>query len=247
MAALNLIVDIGNTRTKLGVFSGDRLVKKGILEKGWQFNDLDHFLNGRKIKWVAISTVAKPDTRLFQQIRQTYQLLLLDSRTPIPISNAYRSPKTLGRDRLAVAVAAYYLFPEENCLIIDAGTCITYDFIDAQGVYQGGSIAPGIRLRLRAMHEFTASLPLVPQKAEKQSIGKDTVTSIRTGAQVGAQLEMKGFIEQYEALFGEIRVLLTGGDANYFANRLKTKIFVNQNLVLIGLNKILNYNVQLLE
>ena len=132
----------------------------------------------------------------------------------------------------------------KGCLVIDAGTCITYDFIDSEGIYHGGNIAPGINMRLKAMFTFTESLPLVERKKLVSPIGKDTNSSLLTGGQLGAMLEMEGFIKLYKDKFGPLNVILTGGDANYFANKMKTKIFVNSNLVLVGLNQILNYNVQ---
>ncbi len=244
---MNLIIDIGNTRTKVGVFSGEKLLKKGILDKGWSMKALDQWLGKKKIKHAAVSTTAGINKNIEQALNKRFYYLRLSHKTALPITNAYKTPETLGRDRLSVAVAAADLFPKKNCLIIDAGTCITYDFIDKKGVYHGGSIAPGIEMRLKAMNAFTANLPLIQRKKLSQTIGKDTETSIRTGAQHGATMEIEGNIEHYTALFGRLQVLLTGGDAKYFAKNLKTQIFVNQNLVLLGLNKILNYNVQLLE
>lgn len=244
---MNLIIDIGNTRTKVGVFSGDKLLKKGILEKGWSMKVLDQWLGKRRIKNAAVSTTAGIDKNIELALSERYYYLRLSHKTILPITNAYKTPETLGRDRLSVAVAASDLYAGKNCLIIDAGTCITYDFIDKNKIYHGGSITPGIEMRLKAMNAFTANLPLVERKKLSHTIGKDTVTSIRTGAQHGATMEIEGNIEHFKQLFGRLQVLLTGGDAKYFANNLKTQIFVNPNLVLIGLNKILNYNVQPLE
>jgi len=244
---LNLIIDIGNTRTKLGVFSGEKLLKKGIFDKGWSIKVLDQWLGKKKIKYAAVSTTAGIDKKIEQTLEKRYFYLRLSHTTALPITNNYKTPKTLGRDRLSVAVAAADIFPNKNCLIIDAGTCITYDFIDKNKIYHGGSITPGIEMRLKAMNAFTANLPLVNRKKLSNTVGTDTVTSIRTGAQHGATMELEGNIQHYKQSFGRLQVLLTGGDAKYFARNLKTQIFVNPNLVLLGLNKILKYNVQLLE
>lgn len=245
---MNLIIDIGNTRTKVGVFSKEKLIKKGVLSKDWSIKDLKNWLGKRKIINVALSTTAGLKAKLEKELKQSFEYYLrLDHKTALPIINAYKTPKTLGRDRLSVAIAAAELFPGKNCLIIDAGTCITYDFVHKDKKYYGGSITPGLEMRLKAMNAFTANLPLVTRKKLTETIGKDTVTSIRTGAQHGATMEIEGFIRDYKARFTSLKVLLTGGDANYFAKNLKTKIFVNPNLVLIGLNKILLYNVQLSE
>ncbi len=208
---------------------------------------LDQWIGKRKIENAAVSTTSGINKKIEQILRNRYYYLRLSHETALPIVNGYKTPETLGRDRLAAIVAANDLFPQKNCLVIDAGTCITYDFIDKLKKYYGGSITPGIEMRLKAMNTFTAKLPLVAQKKLSATIGNDTVSSIRIGAQHGATLEIKGNIQDYTTLFGSLQVLLTGGDAKYFARNLKTQIFVNQNLVLIGLNKILNYNVQLLE
>ncbi len=244
---MNLIIDIGNTRTKLGVFGKQKLLAKTTFEKGWTLKALQAFIGKRKIVNAALSTVAGIEGEIESFLKEKYFFINLSAATKIPIKNAYRSPKTLGKDRLAAVVGAWGLFPGKSCLVIDAGTCITYDFINAKGIYLGGSITPGINMRLKAMNAFTASLPLVERRKLTAPVGKDTVTSLRTGAQLGATLELEGFIRQYKERFGRLNVILTGGDANYFANKLKSKIFVNSNLVLVGLNQILNYNVQTLE
>lgn len=244
---MNLIIDIGNTRTKVGVFSGEKLLKKGTLDKKWTIADLDNWLGKKSIKYTAVSTTAGIEHKVEKTLNQRYRYLKLTHETAIPIKNLYKTPETLGRDRLAVAVAAAGLFPKQNCLIIDAGTCITYDFIDKKKNYHGGSITPGIEMRLKAMNAYTANLPLVKRRKLSFPIGKDTVTSIRTGAQIGATMEIEGMIRHYQELYGRLQILITGGDAKYFVNNLKTQIFVSPNLVLLGLNKILNYNVRLLE
>ena len=244
---MNLIIDIGNTRTKMGLFGKGKLIRKGVLEKGWKLKDLKAFVADRGIKNAAVSTVAGLEPNIEGFLKRFNYYLKLSASTPLPIKNTYKSPKTLGKDRLAAVIGAHYLFPEKNCLVIDAGTCITYDFINADGVYLGGNISPGINMRLQAMHDYTARLPLVERSRLVSPVGKDTKTSLLTGGQVGALLEMNGFIDLYTAKYGLLDVILTGGDADYFAKRLKTKIFVNSNLVLVGLNQILNYNVQYLE
>jgi type III pantothenate kinase len=244
---LNLIIDIGNTRTKLGIFGKGKLIRKAVLEKSWGVKELQDFVAKRQIENVAVSKVAGLEADAEQFLKKNKFYLKLSAATPLPIKNNYKSPKTLGNDRLAVVVGAHYLYPGKGCLVIDAGTCITYDFISAKGIYLGGNITPGINMRLKAMHTFTANLPLVERKKLVSPIGNDTNSSILTGGLLGTMLEMEGFIELYKTKFGTLNVILTGGDADYFVNKLKTKIFVNSNLVLVGLNQILNYNVQYLE
>lgn len=241
-----LIVDIGNTRTKVALYKGERLVKKVIWKK-CDLKTVKEFVEGRKIDKAILSSTAIVSQSVEFFLQKKYFYIRLSHKTHLPITNKYKTPATLGRDRLAGAVAAFDLFPKQNTLVIDAGTCITYDFIDSKGNYLGGGISPGIRMRLQAMNEFTAKLPLVEQKTSTKFIGNDTESSLRAGGQMGTVMEIRGFIKAYETTFGKINIILTGGDSKALAKHFENHIFVNNNLVLRGLNKILNYNVQLLE
>ncbi len=240
-----LIIDIGNTRTKVALYKGERLVKKVIWEK-CDLKTMKAFVENRKIDSAILSSTANVSQAVENFLQKKYFYIRLSHKTHLPINNKYKTPATLGRDRLAGAVAAFDLFPQQNTLVIDAGTCITYDFVDAKGNYLGGGISPGIQMRLKAMHEFTAKLPLVKQKTLKNFIGNNTESSLRVGGQMGTVMEIRGFIEAYETTFGKINIILTGGDSKALAKHFENHIFVNNNLVLRGLNKILNYNVQLL-
>lgn len=241
---MNLIIDIGNTRTKLGVFDKETLKHTTVLRKGWSLDRLKKTLKRYHIERVALSSVSSIEQATVDYLQENFVFLQLSDTTKLPISNHYKTPKTLGKDRLAAVVGAHSIYPGSNCLVVDAGTCITYDLITKKGDYLGGNIAPGITMRLEAMHQMTAKLPLVRRQKNNPSYGTTTVTAIRTGAQKGALMELEGFIRDYNKEFGRFKVLVTGGDAEYFANHIKTKIFVIQHLVLIGLNKILNYNAQ---
>ena len=243
---MNLIFDIGNTRTKVALYKGDRLLKKVIWEK-CDLKTVKAFVKNRKIENVALSSTANVSQAIENFLEKKYFYIRLSHKTHLPINNKYKTPATLGRDRLAGAVAAFDIFPKQNTLVIDAGTCITYDFIDTKGNYLGGGISPGVQMRLQAMNEFTAQLPLVEQKTTKKFIGNDTESSLRVGGQMGAVMEIRGFINAYVTTFGKINIILTGGDSKALAKHFENHIFVNNNLVLHGLNKILNYNVQLLE
>ena len=243
---MNLIIDIGNTRTKLGVFDKG-ILKKKLTWDTWDLKRLKNFAIQWKIKNVALSVVGKLKKGVDSYLAKHFFYIKLNAGTSIPIQNLYETPKTLGKDRLAAVIGAYELFPVNTCLVIDAGTCITYDILTKSGDYLGGNIAPGLELRFKAMNSFTAALPLVSRRKTDNLLGKTTITAIRTGAQRGAIFEMEGFIQAYRKEFGRIKVILTGGDAIFFADNLKTKIFVEPNLVFLGLNKILNYNVQYLE
>jgi len=200
-------------------------VKKMVWDQ-WTLRQVKELIEQKKINRVALSTVSglkKPVDNFF---KKHFYYINLNANTALPIQNHYKTPQTLGKDRLAG---------------------IKYDLITADGDYYGGSISPGIEMRFKAMHHFTAKLPLVPRGQGRNLIGNNTKTALQTGGQLGALAEASGFIRWYEEKYGQINVILTGGDANFFAKKLKTRIFVNHNLVLTGLNKILNYNVELSE
>lgn len=169
-------------------------------------------------------------------------VLWLDSLTPIPVINMYETPETLGYDRMAAVVAAHGQFPNKDILVIDAGTCITYEFIDSLGQYHGGNISPGLSMRLKALNCFTGRLPLVEAEGRMFDMGKDTETAIRAGVKKGIEYEMEGYIADMKHKYPELLVFLTGGDEFSFDTKLKSIIFADRFLVLKGLNRILNYN-----
>ncbi len=241
---MNLTIDIGNTRSKWGLFDEQTLVEK-TFRSDYAVEDIISYATNHQVKNIILSTVGAPIEPSWKaRLEEHFYYLQLDQSTPLPIINAYGTPDTLGKDRLAAIVGAWQLYPGENCLVIDAGTCITYDVLKGDGKYLGGNISPGLAMRFKAMHEFTARLPLVKEGVINDPIGQSTETAMRNGGQLGTQLEMEGFIQLFEDQFGQLRVILTGGDADFFAKVLKSKIFVNPDLVLRGLNKILTYNAE---
>jgi type III pantothenate kinase len=171
-------------------------------------------------------------------------LLEFNHNTILPINNSYQTPGTLGKDRIAAVVGASSLFPGEDLLIIDAGTCITFDFINAQKEYFGGAISPGINLRFNCLHNFTGNLPLVHPVAETKLIGDSTESSLLSGVINGIREEVDGIINRYKLSFPKLKVVFTGGDIKYFDKYLKNNIFAVENLVLLGLKDILHYNVK---
>lgn len=240
----NLVIDVGNTRVKAAIFTGDDLVQRVTWEKCSKENIAAAVANHR-VENVILSVVGSPvDDETGKWLAANFRLLNLTADTPLPFRNRYATPTTLGKDRLAGVAGAYARFPGQNCLVIDAGTCITYDVLTAAGDFLGGNISPGIGLRFNALPVFTAGLPLVQPGPMDGIVGNSTESAIRNGVQLGALLEMEGLIEMIRGEWEELNVLLTGGDANFFAEKLKTLIFANPDLVLEGLNKILNYNVQ---
>ncbi|MCB0703991.1 MAG: type III pantothenate kinase [Saprospiraceae bacterium] len=236
----NMAVDVGNSRIKYGLFAGDQLLQTGVLDT-YDTHELQHLAYNHQVKNIIISSTGADTSQIRQRLEADFRTISLDHITPLPVKVAYETPETLGKDRLAAIVGASHLFPEKNCLVLDAGTCITYDLL-ADGVYLGGNIAPGLHMRLKAMHEFTARLPDITPGEMGHSVGKSTETAIRNGAQWGIRFELEGYLKTWETIYGSLVVLVTGGDAAFFDKMLKREIFVNSHLVLIGLNKILNYN-----
>ena len=239
---MHLAIDVGNTRIKLAVFKGKQLLAKVLFEQ-WNTKEIVDFAYNHSVEKIILSSVRLVEEKHILALKQHADCLVLDHNTPIPITNMYGTPETLGKDRLAAVVGAYYEYKAQNCLVIDAGTCITFDLLTAQGMYLGGNIAPGVQMRLQAMHQFTAKLPLIQRGQQSQFWGISTETAMRNGGQYGAVYEMEGFISHCKQKFGQLTTVITGGDADFFAKQLKTKIFVRPNLVLTGLIEILNYNI----
>lgn len=170
----------------------------------------------------------------------------LNEKTKLPLKNRYKTPGTLGKDRLATAVGANYLFPSRNVLAIDAGTCIKYDFVNSKNEYLGGAISPGLDMRFKALHHFTAHLPQLKKMktANVNLIGRTTRDSILSGVQNGAIAEISGMIKCYQDKYENVHVILTGGDSVFIRTLVseKNRIFAAPDLTLLGLNVILNYN-----
>lgn len=239
---MNLCIDIGNSRVKIGLFQGKSLVKKLIWTE-WTVQQLIDLGNREGVHHVLFSTVAEPDPSIHRELSAHFQTTELTSTTALPFENRYTTPQTLGKDRLAAVAGAHALFRGENCLVIDCGTCIKYDLLSSDGIYHGGNIAPGALMRIQAMHHFTARLPEVLVKMPEQAIGHSTETALQNGALRGASLEMEGFIRLFEQQYSPLRVVLTGGDASFFKPFLTFSIdSIVPELTLHGLNNILIYN-----
>lgn len=238
---MNLIIDIGNSSAKVGIFNQQELIEKHVFASVAMLN---LFLGNHSFKNSIISSVASNPEEIRQHI-QAEKKFILTKNLPVPTTNLYATPSTLGVDRLAGVCGARQLFPDKNCLVIDAGTCITYDFIDKDGNYRGGGISPGLSMRFQAVNTFTAKLPLVQAVKAPTLIGNSTESCIQSGVILGLTEEIKGFIRLYEQEFEDLKVVLCGGDTVFFENQLKGSIFAVPELVLSGLNSILDYNVNL--
>lgn len=242
---MNLCIDVGNTQVKLGVYDSEDCLLWFSKHPELTRAVLEALFLKFEIKQAILSSVRVEHRLVLEFLEQHLKTVLqLSSKTSVPLQSNYQTPETLGNDRLAAVVGANALYPKNGVLVIDAGTCITYDFVTAEARYMGGSILPGINMRFQALHELTAKLPLIEQEDLDSFIGTSTKTSIQTGVLCGVLHELIGFKSQYEQEFGNIKVIVTGGDASYFESQLKNEIFAQPKLVLIGLNKILNYNIQ---
>ena len=241
---MNLAIDIGNTLQKTALFKNKKLIEFYPLEK-ISVDDLEQlYLIHPDISASIISSVTNYDTHIRAFLEEKGSFIEFSETTSIPISNHYSTPETLGEDRLAAVVAANNLFPNNNCLVIQAGTCITFEFIDQHKNYLGGAISPGIDMRLKALDTFTGKLPLIKRKENIDLIGTTTDSSILSGVMNGILEEVEGIITRYQNLYPGLMVVLSGGDMNYFDKRLKNNIFALPNIVLTGLNIILDYNFE---
>ncbi len=237
---MNVVIDYGNTTAKVGIFKQHELVEEHLL---LQEADVKEWIQNTSAEAILISSVSKNEEALLEAAAHIATRFKLTHTLALPITNKYATPETLGADRLAGVCGAKLLFPHEPCLVIDSGTCITYDIVDADGKYLGGAIAPGLRMRLKAMHEFTSRLPLAEVKEQIPLIGNSTLTCLQSGALNGMQAEIEGMIGRYQQRYPDLKVILCGGDIHFFENNLKGAIFAVRNLVLSGLNSILIHNV----
>lgn len=241
---MKLIIDIGNTSAKLVAFDGDEPVEEQKTS-GCTLEALPAFIQKYPFERGIVSTVRGLSSEAQSQLEALpFPMLYFSPDTPVPINNRYRTPQTLGSDRLAAVVGASTLVPGKDLLIIDAGTCITYEVIDARGNYWGGNIAPGMKMRLRALHEYTAKLPMVRPDGPVPGMGYDTETAIRSGVLRGMKYEIEGYIHSMRRKFPELVIFLTGGDKIKFDARVKNIIMADDYIVPRGLNRILDFNRQ---
>jgi len=239
---LKLIIDFGNSLQKLAVFDGKNLLLKELFQD-LKPDTLIRFIekNG-PFHGIILSSVSNHPLELEKILSQSGKFIPLTSQTPIPVKNLYQTPESLGKDRIAAVTGAWSLFPGQNILAIDAGTCITYDFLDKNGEYLGGGISPGIRMRFQAMHTFTRKLPLIEPDDFDELIGRSTRESLLSGVYNGVTAEIRELIRLYRDKFDELMVIITGGDHQFLQNKLKINIFAVPDLVLLGLNEIFDYN-----
>ena len=240
---MNLIVDVGNSYIKFAVFQHGQLVHK-ISSRPTNFYDSFETIknNFSEIENAIVSSVGKLEISHLEHIKNCFDVIVLSTEVKLPFKNLYKTPKTLGVDRIALVSASVSKFPGRNALIIDAGTCITYDFVNSENEYLGGSISPGIRLRYITLNNLTANLPLLDTESPKDLVGSTTADAIHSGVVNGVIKEIDGIIDEYRKKYPDLTVILTGGDTNFLSNQLKNSIFANSNFLLEGLNFILEFN-----
>ena len=241
----NLIIDIGNTRTKIALFNQHDLMFSVAIEQ----LTVDHLKMLKdehpQLTQAILSSVKPVDDEILKYLSENFDVFIeLDHQTELPIENLYQTPETLGKDRLAAAVGANELFPDQNLLIIDAGTAITYDLVSEKNQFVGGNISPGLQMRFKALNHFTGKLPLVSYSDEFQTIGKNTTDAIRSGVQNGILYEIAQTIELFNKNYQNLQIVMTGGDSIFFDKKLNYSIFVHFNITLIGLNRILEHNAK---
>lgn len=227
-----LVVDAGNTRIKAAIFNDEEIIEIHHFANT-ELQQLKSFLIDTRYHGAILSSVrSAKETQWMLQLMPNALLFRIQAKLPIQLD--YETPETLGADRLANAIAAFHI-AQGNCVIIDVGTCIKFDFVAENGRYQGGSISPGIQLRYKSMNSFTAALPLINITSPAKLIGKTTVECMHSGVIGGIQAEINQFILNYSAVYQGLSIYVTGGDAQHFDFESKNSIFVNENLTLLGL------------
>ncbi|WP_026704525.1 type III pantothenate kinase [Flavobacterium soli] len=240
-----LTVDVGNTRIKSAVFENNILLEQFVFDKKELQKKIEIILkkyqNITDLVVASVGTISKEDFLVFEN---TIKINFITHQDSFPFLNSYETPLTLGIDRMVLSAGAVLKFPNQNRLVIDAGTCITYDFIDSGDNYLGGAISPGIRLRYESLHNYTAKLPLLTIENPENFIGSSTHESIHSGVVNGVVHEIDGFINQYKEQYSKFTIILTGGDSVFLAKRLKNTIFANSNFLLESLNHTFQYKVK---
>jgi len=240
---MNLIIDVGNSRVKLAVFNKLEMVYNEVVSVEEVVASIENCITKYNCTNAIISSVGSLKKSHLKEIKEKINSIELNFKTKIPFINNYETPKTLGVDRIALVVAAVEKFQKQNVLIIDAGTCITYDFVNKEKEYFGGAISPGLKMRLKALHKFTNGLPFLELQEQTKLIGSTTNENIQSGVVIGVISEIDSFINKYREKNVDLTVVLTGGDVKFLAKRLKNTIFANPNFLLEGLNHILTYNI----
>ncbi len=245
----NLVVDIGNTRAKVAVVRGHEVVELRVFDSvaeeamAW----IGEVAKARGIGRAVVCSTRGDGAEVAERVREVVDsVLLFDAQVAVPMDIAYSTPETLGRDRVAAAVGAMAIYGEgyEALLVVDMGSAMTIDYVTRERGFEGGVISPGVEMRFRALHEFTAKLPLCHPTEEERMVARSTREAIEQGVMEGIKFEVEGNIRKFGQLNGKNCVIFTGGDAKYLANRIKNAIFAECEVVIVGLNIILMHNAK---
>lgn len=239
---MNLVIDVGNSSIKLAVFENKQMLFKSVVNHNALESEYIGLKGKFKIHKTIVCSVTNLDGREVEFFKNQNHILFLDAQTRLPFVNLYATPETLGADRIALIGEAAFKYPEQAVLVIDAGSCITYDYKNERNEYLGGAISPGLSMRYKAVHHFTGKLPLLSHGSTHKLIGNTTASAIHSGVENGIIFEINGMIGKYLAENEKLTIILTGGDAEYLRHHLKNCIFANSNFLLEGLNDILDYN-----
>lgn len=237
----SLCFDFGNTRLKCAVFEGRNLKEVVVLENE-ATSTIAQLLDVYRPQQSILSSVVRHNPELETLLARETRFHLLGHQSKLPVTTPVGKPETIGADRLALSVAAVDLFPGKNNLVIGLGTAITYNFINKFHEFLGGGIAPGMEIRFKSLHDYTALLPVVEKDWNFPLVGYNTRTNILSGVILGMAKEIDGMIDAYAARYDNFNVLLTGGDAPHFVYHLKNKIFADPNLIYKGLYAISEFN-----
>lgn len=239
---MNLVIDQGNSAVKLGLFNGDQLIQKAIFLND-EFGFAQQWLQANVQEPANVIICSVIEREIDTSTVPALSFFRFDQTLKLPIKNDYKTPDTLGKDRLCNVVGAWKLNPNKNSLVIDLGTCIKYDLVNAKGHFLGGVISPGLEMRFKSLHEFTDKLPLLENNEPIAEHGVDTKTSLSAGVKQGMIHEINGFLSRYEEQYPDLTIFMTGGDYKYFDKAFKNTIFAHPDLTLIGLNEILQHNI----
>ena len=232
-----LTIDVGNSRIKVAVFEHNKQLDFFIFEANEALKNFENiFEKYPNLQKIILSSVGKLEKEVVDFIQNRFPTEIIDHKSKFPFTNLYATPETLGIDRMVLAAGATLIYPNQNKLIIDAGTCITYDFVNAENQYLGGAISPGIKIRYKSLNNYTSKLPLLTLSEDFEIIGNSTKSAIHSGVINGVIFEIEGFISQYSLKNQDLTIILTGGDAEFLAKRLKSTIFANSNFLLESLN-----------
>jgi len=240
---MNLAIDIGNSSVKIGRFAGEELEHPILNTSVEKLSTEIRNLNPDRVIVSSVGEASPQDQD--HDFAKKYMTIFLQQDTPLPITIDYETPDTLGADRIAAVTGASVLNPDGDSLVIDLGSCSTYDIIENGKIFKGGIISPGKELRFKSMYHFTRNLPLLSHNTGDVSFaGSSTDGAMKSGVINGMISEMESFISSYKELYPKIQVFMCGGESKFFENRLKASIFVIPELVLVGLNRILAYNIE---